>query len=119
MKITREEMEVLRKYIPDVDAIVKSGDVSEFELTLDLSLIHIYSGSGGGKSSGSSKANKDDGSAMIGDLSEDNLQDIALNIYLGTGKMCIRDRFTRIWKATTAFRVASSYVPGVYAPSVR
>ena len=43
------------------------------------------SGSGGGKSSGSSKANKDDGSAMIGDLSEDNLQDIALNIYLGTG----------------------------------
>ena len=85
MKITREEMEVLRKYIPDVDAIVKSGDVSEFELTLDLSLIHIYSGSGGGKSSGSSKANKDDGSAMIGDLSEDNLQDIALNIYLGTG----------------------------------
>ena len=40
------------------------------------------SGSGGGKSSGSSKANKDDGSAMIGDLSEDNLQDIALNIYL-------------------------------------
>ena len=43
------------------------------------------SGSGGGKSSGSNKANKDDGSAMIGDLSEDNLQDIALNIYLGTG----------------------------------
>ena len=43
------------------------------------------SGSGGGRGSGSSKVNKDDGSAMIGDLSEDNLQDIALNIYLGTG----------------------------------
>ena len=39
MKITREEMEVLRKYIPDVDAIVKSGDVSEFELTLDRAII--------------------------------------------------------------------------------
>ena len=39
MKITREEMEVLRKYIPDVDAIVKSGDVSEFELTLDRVII--------------------------------------------------------------------------------
>ena len=31
MKITREELEALRKYIPDVDAIVKSGVVSEFE----------------------------------------------------------------------------------------
>ena len=39
MKITREEMEVLRKYIPDVDAIVKSGDVSEYELTLDRAII--------------------------------------------------------------------------------
>ena len=39
MKITREEMEVLRKYIPDVDAIVKSGDVSEFELTLVRAII--------------------------------------------------------------------------------
>jgi len=39
MKITREEMEVLRKYIPDVDAIVKSGDVPEFELTLDRAII--------------------------------------------------------------------------------
>ena len=39
MKITREEMEVLRKYSPDVDAIVKSGDVSEFELTLDRAII--------------------------------------------------------------------------------
>ena len=43
------------------------------------------SGSGGGRGSGSSKVNKDDGSAMIGDMSEDDLQDIALNIYLGTG----------------------------------
>ena len=39
MKITREEMEVLRKYIPDVDAIVKFGDVLEFELTLDRAII--------------------------------------------------------------------------------
>ena len=43
------------------------------------------SGSGGGRGSGSSKVNKDDGSAMIGDMSEDDLQDIALNIYMGTG----------------------------------
>ena len=65
------------------------------------------SGSGGGKSSGSSKANKDDGSAMIGDLSEDNLQDIALNIYLGTG---MQDPLKRV-DGTSYSEKQKQYIP--------
>lgn len=39
MKVTREQKDMLRKYMPEIEELVETGDIRELELALDRVIV--------------------------------------------------------------------------------